>query len=224
MREPNLLYPTLHPTPHGMQRPTLVVTAAAQRQPCARCSWAELQCMRAEEGCVGSTSPPTPFPPYRIGATNGPGPPFRGPTPKSPKVTRPKAPWAPGRWSLPVLGIPVMGVGISSSRRLFPPLLIEMMVMGLSVTLTLWGAGTPTLHPSIHPSIHLIDLKEALGVGAFVVSRCAELDSGIVPWHSHSLAVPSSWVVEGFWPRPGECCRGREPGRREQRKTRRAVV
>ena len=75
MREPNLLHPTLHPTPHGMQRPTLVVTVAAQRQPCARCSWAGLQCMRAEEGCVGSTSPPTPFPPYRIGATNGPGPP-----------------------------------------------------------------------------------------------------------------------------------------------------
>lgn len=154
MRVPNLPpIPHFHPTPHGLQRqPTLVVTAAAQRQPCARCScWAELQRMSAGRGMRWVDLPSYPFPPYRIGATNGPGPPFPVPRPTDseiPKATRPKAPWAPGRQSLPMLGIPVMGVGISSSRRVFPSL-IEIMVMGLSVALTPWGAGIPTLHPPI---------------------------------------------------------------------------
>lgn len=71
-----------------------------------------------------------------------------------------------------------------------------MMVMGLSVALTLWGAGIPTLHPPI--SSHLIEVEEALGVATVDGSRCAEVDLGIVPWHS--LAVPSSGGVEGVWP------------------------
>lgn len=191
MRVPNLPpIPHFHPTPHGLQRqPTLVVTAAAQRQPCARCScWAELQCMSAGRGMRWVDLPSYPFPPYRIGATNGPGPPFPVPRPTDseiPKATRPKAPWAPGRQSLPVLGIPVMGVGISSSRRVFPPSLIEIMVMGLSVALTPWGGWNPH-----SPSTHLVEVEEALGVVTVDVSCRAELDSGIVPWPS--LAVPSS--------------------------------
>lgn len=103
-----------------------------------------------------------------------------------------------------MLGIPVMGVGILSSRRLFPPSLVENNGDGTERRIDALGGWNPH-----SPSIHLIEVEEA---GRFEY-RAVALSRGPVELGNRRGRAPA-----------GRCIRGKEPGGREQKKKELAML